>query len=40
MERDYLICYHSSKEWFEIFSDPKFDLEYYYEGNDLGLIFF
>ena len=39
MERDYLTCYHSSKEWFEIFSDPKFDQEYYYEGNDLGLTF-
>ena len=34
--REFLIKPHTDKEWYEIFSNPSFDEQYTYEGNDLG----
>ena len=39
ISRENLILPHTEKEWYEIFSDPKFDEEYYYSGNDLGFTY-
>ena len=39
ISRDEITKPHSPKEWYEIFSNPDFDKEYFYSENDLGMTY-